>query len=320
MKKNNPSVIGLFVIGSATILMAAIALFSNQDFFTPKREFVIYFQQSVNGLHVGAPVRFRGIPVGEVIEIDGLYDPQTGIMIPRIKIEFRPETLEGAVVHEGEYTLFPALLANGIRASLKSASLLTGQLYVALEFQPDTPERYLGSGNDEVPEMPSHDSGFDEALAKLSELPVEEVLVRASGALSAAEDLMRNPDVRESLKHLPVLLQSADETMIEFERFVNRDLSLAARDASKLLVSTTQSVDELAEILSSDTLSRVAGVLIQIEETVLLARTRLEKNDPLMVEMQSTLTNIRKAARAVRDLAESIEEQPESLLRGKASE
>jgi len=320
MKKSNPAVIGLFVIGGATLLMFAIALFSSEDFFTPKRQFVIYFQQSVNGLNVGSAVRFRGIPVGEVIEIDGVYDPKTGGMIPRVKIEFRPETLENAVVQEGEYTLFPALLANGLRANLKSSSLLTGQLYVALNFQPGTPERYLGGGSDSVPEMPSLDSGFDEVLAKISELPLQELVVRASGALLAAEELLKDPELIKSLEMMPAILADADTAIATAREFIAGDLVAVVGDARETLTTTTQAISGIAHTVNSETLVQLDATLGQIEKTLQTAQARLDPGDPLTIELLGALREIGSAARSVRDLADAIEEQPESLLRGKAAQ
>ena len=64
MKEANPKLIGVFVIGGLALFVAALLFLSSRDLFTPKSIFVAYFQQSVNGLNVGAPIRFRGIPVG----------------------------------------------------------------------------------------------------------------------------------------------------------------------------------------------------------------------------------------------------------------
>ena len=146
-------------------------------------------------------------------------------MVPRLVLEFRPETLENAAVEEGEYTLFPLLLKNGLRASLKSASLLTGQLYVSLDFHPDIPVRTLGSENDEFPEMPTIDSGFDEALAKLSDLPIEEVLRQAAGALAAAEQLLSDPNIDRALISLTKLLDDSDAAVIDLGAFVRTGIS-----------------------------------------------------------------------------------------------
>jgi len=317
MKEASPKLIGVFVIGALVLLVASLVLFSSQDLFTPKRFFVAYFQQSVNGLNVGAQMRFRGIPVGEVLKIDGVYDPETGNMIPRITLEFHPETMENAVVEEGEYTLLPFLLARGMRASLKSASLLTGQLYVALDFHPGTPERYLGSGNDAYPELPTIDSGLDQAIAKLSGLPIEELFVRLNGALSAAEDLLRNPHIDESLAVLPTLFTDADTTLVDLRRFINRDLTDATQNASRVLAVARTSLQSLTQTLSDETLVQVDATLAELENTLQLVRQHLEANDPLMYELLGSLHEIASAARSVRDLADALEEHPESLFRGK---
>ncbi len=168
MKESNPKLIGAFVIGGVMLAVLAVVLFSSQELFTKKRLFVAYFQQSVTGLNVGALVKFRGIPCGEVLEIEGIYDPTDGNILPRITLEFRPETFVNAYVEEGEYTLLPLLLKHGLRASLKSQSLLTGQLYIALDYYPDTLERRLGNSDDQYPELPTLDSHFDAALTALS--------------------------------------------------------------------------------------------------------------------------------------------------------
>jgi phospholipid/cholesterol/gamma-HCH transport system substrate-binding protein len=320
MKEANPKLIGVFVIGGLSLLIAALVLFSSQDLFVTKRFFVSYFQQSVNGLHVGAAVRFRGIPVGQVLEIDGVYNPQTGRMIPRLTMEFHPEVLENAVVSEGEYSLLPFLLESGLRASLKSASLLTGQLYVSLDFRPGIPERYLGTGDDEYPEMPTVDSGFDKALEKISEIPVHELVANLSSAASAAEDLLRNPHINESLAALPGLLTEADATVVGVRRFISSDLTEATGEASETLVVARTSIQALAETINKDTLVKLDSTLVELESTLQLAHKHLESNDPLMHELLSALHEISNAARSIRSLADALEEHPEALIRGKQSQ
>ena len=317
MKKANPKLIGAFVIGGLVLVVTALVLFSSQDLFTPKRFFVAYFHQSVNGLNVGAPMRFRGIPVGEVLQIDGVYDPKTGNMIPRLTLEFHPETMENAYVEEGEYTLLPFLLASGMRASLKSASLLTGQLYVSLDFYPGTPERYLGSGIDEYPELPTIDSGLDQVIAKLTELPIEELFLRLSSALAAAEDLLRHPRVEESLAVLPTLLTDADITVVDLRHFMNRELAAVARETNQTLVTARSALQSLSTTITEESLVQVSSTLSQFEGTLRLLQERLHASDPLTHELLVALREIGSAARSVRDLADALEEHPESLIRGK---
>ena len=317
MKEANPKLIGGFVIGGLALIVAALVLLSSRDLFTPKRIFVAYFQQSVNGLNVGAPMRFRGIPVGEVLQIDGVYDPETGDMIPRLTLEFHPETLENAQVEEGEYTLLPLLRERGLRASLKSASLLTGQLYVALDFHPQTPERYLGWGMDAYPELPTFDSGLDQAIAKLTELPLKELVERANSALAAAEELLINPHISESLAVLPTLLSDADTTVVDLRQFMNREAADAIREASETLVVARSSLQSLTTTLTDESLVQLSSTLTEFKKSLQLLQQRIDGDDPLTYELLSVLREIGSAARSVRHLADDLEEHPESLVRGK---
>ncbi len=341
MKEANPKLIGVFVIGGLALFVAALVFLSSRDLFTPKSIFVAYFQQSVNGLNVGAPIRFRGIPVGEVLQIDGVYDPDMGNIIPRLTLEFHPETLENAGVAEGEYTLLPFLLASGLRASLKSASLLTGQLYVALDFHPDTPERYFGSGIDAYPELPTLDSGLDLAIAKLTGLPLEELVESANSALAAAEDLLRHPRIDESLEVLPTLLTDADATVVDLRRlanrelaalltdadatvvglrqFINRDLAAVAREANQTLATVRSGLQSLSTTITEESLVQVSSTLTEFEKTLRLLQERLDASDPLTYELLAALREIGSAARSVRDLADTLEEHPESLVTGKTA-
>ena len=319
MKEANPKLIGMFVVGGMALLVVALVLFSSQDLFSPKRHFVAYFQQSVSGLNIGAAVRFRGIPVGKVIHIDGIYNPKTGNMIPRLILEIHPETLRNVVLNDADDTQFFLLIKNGMRAKLKSASLLTGQLYVALDFYPNTPVRRLGSDSEEYPEMPTIDSGLDQALAKLSELPIEEVLVRLGSTLAAVEELLKNPHVNEALAALPPLLRDADTGVVDLTQFVNHDLALMAQDVSQTLASVRNSFEILSTKLTDESLVQINSTLIELENTLQLAQKRLSRDDPLTYELLSALREVGSAARSMRAFADYLEEHPESLIKGKAS-
>jgi len=317
MKKTNPKLIGVFVLGGLLLIVTALVLFSSQDLFTPKRIFVAYFHQSVNGLNVGAPVRFRGIPVGEVLAIDGVYDPETGNMTPRLLLEFRPETLANASVEEGEYTLFPLLLKAGLRASLKTASLLTGQLYVSMDFHPEIPVRTLGTGDDEYPEMPTIDSGFDEAIAKLSDLPIKEVLSRAGAALAAVQAVLEDPNIGKALESLATLLNDADGAVIDLRQFMHSEVGATLTEANKTLVTTRDSLSSLTDRATQESLPQIDRTVREMEELLKLAQQRLGRDDPLNHELLAALREVGAAARSMRALADVLEEHPEALLKGK---
>lgn len=238
-------------------------------------------------------------------------------MTPRLLLEFHPETLANAAVEEGEYTLFPLLLRAGLRASLKTASLLTGQLYVSLDFHPEIPVRTLGTGDDEYPEMPTIDSGFEEAIAKLTELPIGEVLNRAGGVFAAAQAVLEDPNIGKSLESLARLLRDTDETVIDLRQFVHSNLGATLDEANKTLVSARESMSTLTDKATQESLPQIDRTMREMEQLLKLAQQRLGRNDPLNHELLAALREIGAAAHSMRALADFLEEHPEALLKGK---
>ena len=295
MNESNPKLIGGFVIGGIALLILATVLFSSMDFFSPKRRFVAYFEQSVTGLNIGAPVKFRGIPIGEVISIEGIYSPEDGNMIPRVTIEFLPETLVNAHVEKGEYTLLPSLFENGLRVSLKSQSLLTGLLYVSMEFKPDTPERWLATSEDQYPELPSLDSHFDDALDSLANLPIEEVFARLEGTLAAAEELLKNPNIDLVLELIPKTLSDGD----------------------KAIVGLSESIERTLGSFTGETLIQADQSMQEFQTTLKLIQARLDHDDALMRGLLELMKEMERTSRSIRELTDYLERHPESLIRGK---
>jgi phospholipid/cholesterol/gamma-HCH transport system substrate-binding protein len=83
----NPTTIGAFVVGAIVLLIAGALLFGGGTFLQEKLPYVLFFERSVEGLNVGAPVVFRGVQVGQVTAIAALADPQTFDMRIKVPIE-----------------------------------------------------------------------------------------------------------------------------------------------------------------------------------------------------------------------------------------
>ncbi len=260
MKQANPRLIGAFVLGGIALAVAALVLLSSQDLFAKKRRFVMYYQQSVKGLRLGAPVQLRGVPIGEVIAIDGIYEPERATITPRVTIEVKPETLLNVELPDdpSQYPVLPALESHGLRASLRSQSLLTGQLYVSLDFFPDKPVRKLGGEVDIYPEMPTIDSGLDQTLSMLQDLPIKEALLQATETLAAVERLMEDPMIAEAIRNFDAVAEATDDLVIEVqgtaarlsERLaddgaLNQELLTVLREISSAARSVRKLADEL---------------------------------------------------------------------------
>src|SRR5262249_18800728 len=146
-RKINPTTIGAFVVGAIVLLIAGALLFGGNTFFQEKVPYVMFFESSVEGLNVGAPVIFRGVQVGQVTAISAIADPQRFDVRTRVQVEFVRGVIkvgEEGPRFEDHRAAVQRLIQKGARASLRMQSFVTGLLYVALDFYPDTPIKLLG--------------------------------------------------------------------------------------------------------------------------------------------------------------------------------
>ena len=139
-RRANPKLVGGFILAAIGLLVAAALVFGSFTFFEVTRRFVVFFQGSVDGLTQGSAVLFRGVPLGRVIDVGIRYDPRDSSFEIPVIVEIRPGVIarySPAATMETEG--LKRLIDAGLRARLESASLVTGQQVVQLNFFPGTP-------------------------------------------------------------------------------------------------------------------------------------------------------------------------------------
>ena len=188
--------------------------------YKAKQRWLLHFRDSVRGLNVGAPVEFRGIKIGEVVDIDLVFDvKQTGVSIPvLIAIEperFRlaqPDTVRPTELSDRKKTLSTAV-ANGLRAQLKTGNLLTGALYINFDFHRNVPPARI-SWDAAVPKMPTVPAAFEIIVDS-----VREGLVTLNATLKQVDELANNlnakatPALTEALEQSRKTLKAAEDTL-----------------------------------------------------------------------------------------------------------
>jgi paraquat-inducible protein B len=139
-RRANPKIVGGFVLTAIALLVAAALVFGSFSFFETTRKFVVFFQGSVDGLTAGSQVLFRGVPLGKVVDVGIRYDPKDSSFEIPVIIEIRPGVIARFSPTVSPNTeLMKELIDQGLRARLESASLVTGQQVVQLNFFPSTP-------------------------------------------------------------------------------------------------------------------------------------------------------------------------------------
>jgi paraquat-inducible protein B len=139
--------------------------------YTEKTRWLLYFEGSVRGLTVGSPVEFRGIPIGQVLDINMEYDSEKKAFLIPVLIDIEQERIKVVgEMNQADYKMRnDYLVAQGMRAQLKTGSLITGQLYVELDFHPDAePAQINWQGR--YPQMPTVPTSMDEITTSLTQL------------------------------------------------------------------------------------------------------------------------------------------------------
>ncbi|QOX80223.1 MCE family protein [Trichlorobacter lovleyi] len=271
----------------------SFTLFSNKDEALKRPDsivenYMLVFKESVRGLSVGAPVDLRGITVGEVTKIKAELDPSSKNVTMAVQIRFYPERIKPRSQASTDqksiidsHKLLDAMVKKGFRAQLKSGSLLTGQLYVALDFFPEAaPARINWNRNPALlPTIGGNMAQFQTSLMKivqkLEKMPLEEL----------------TGDARKTVQSLDATLKSADKLLKNIDTSVVPETRLMMEDVRKTLDGANKALAEVKQTMSADA--------------------------PLQVDLRDTLRELGRAAQSLRVLGDYLERNPEALLRGK---
>jgi paraquat-inducible protein B len=309
-KQANRMMIGVFVVIAVILMAASLVVFGSGKFFKKTVKCVLYFDESVKGLNVGAPVLFQGVQIGSVTSIVLQVDPaKLQPQIPVI-IEFEPEKFK--VREEGRKTPrdprknIATLIKKGLRAQLMMQSFITGQLLIEIDFHPGTPLTLKNIDKDyiEIPTIPS----TSERLAKtLEKLDLEGLKKHLESTLAGVDRFVNNPDLTASIRALKDTLQDASKLVTR----VDRQVDPVADDLKK----TVKDIGKLAREADA----KVSNLTTGLDKTMSTARGVISADSPLIVELENTLKEIASASRSLRQLADYLEQHPETLIRGKKS-
>jgi paraquat-inducible protein B len=339
-KGASKTMIGGFVVVGVALLLVAVLIFGSGKIFSQKVKLVLFFEESVSGLTVGAPVVFRGVTVGSVVGIDlWSYPKELKILIP-VYIEFDPAHFKMKGESQKVDLTFKHQIEKGLRAQIKMQSLVTGQLMIYVDYFPDKPLR-LVKAEPRYPEIPTIPSGTEAMMKALNQIPVHEIALKATKALDGIERLINSPETREvvgtlnnTLKDFQKVAGKVDGALDESREALKDVRTLvknvgaqveplaaetkgALGDARTLLKNADQEILPLAGGLKT-TLEETNGVLAEARNAVKKASAMLSDESVLSGEFIGTLEEINKTMRSIQLLADYLKRHPEALLRGKS--
>lgn len=278
---------------------------SKEESYAVKRYYLLYFNQSVRGLSPGAPVEIKGIKIGEVVKIELQFDGKTlDFKIPvLVKIEparinelvteegtiIRGDEMDGDILDDSQGNGIDRqtqlLVDKGLRAQLKTGNMLTGQLFVDLDFYPDTvPEKLaIKKGYQVLPTMPT---------------PFAQIVDRADNLLKHIEE-------------------------VQFGR-IGKDVDIALRELSALLVelkSVSKSINsETLPRVNNETIPRINASLEELNATMKGISGTLGPDSALNYNSGKIMEEFSMAIRSLRSLLDYLERDPQALILGKEEE
>lgn len=330
-KRIDPRVIGSFVVGAIILSVAGLLFFGPGGLLTETSRYVIYFDSSVKGLKVGSPVRFRGVKIGQVKEINVRVRPKNfefyipvviEIETARIRADGTKKSLMDTLkmTLQDEDLMLP-LIAKGLRAQMALDSLVTGQLYVNLDMLPEAPLIITGYDSD-YPELPAITSSLAEITRTFENIPFKELADKLISSAEGFETLVNSPNLHNALANLDKTTSQLNQFLENLnERFVPLvdTLEQTIEDGQTTIRHLDQKIDPLSEQLSQAA-KAVHNASVKTSAAMEQVKGLTGDDSQLMEQFGQTLHEMNMTAREIRYLTSEIEQDPQILLRGRAAE
>jgi len=337
--------IGGFTIGALLLLVIGLLIFGGGQYFNAdKIRYVIFFDSSLNGLEVGAPVKMQGVKIGTVAEVKLELDPKTARVYKPVVVEIDRKSFVGMEGRPEEISNDPKrqkanvdkMVKEGFRARLEMQSLLTGLLYVDFGIYPDKPAQYTHIDYQELVELPCIPTTVDELrstaedmMQKLRTVPLDKMVADFSETLREIRNLLGSEEMKRSNLALTKTLEGMEKTMA----MLNQHLEPILKE-SKATITSANALVQDSRSMVNDVHRDVRPVLAGAEKSMSAATSALDSANATLQKAQSaivtvegavgpdstlneTLIALRDAARSIKNLTDYLERHPESLIAGK---
>jgi len=319
--KANPTLIGVFVLGAILIAIGAVFFFGTTDLFTKKQTYVSYFTQSVSGLAPGSNVKFKGVTIGKVTQV--LLGIGGKDVYAKVFYQVDQNQFSKDFGGSSKFSLFDVegtkiRVQQGLRARLDFESLISGQLFVSVDFIKDAaPFTYHENPSDNAIEIPVQPSDIEAILTNVTKAftnlgnvdflaiskDLQALIVSAktgideldlAGIGKSVNDLINGPDLRGALTSVKTAFDQLDTTLKKLQG----------------------ELDPITANLNP-TLEEAKKTMAQLEEATRNLDKMLSSNSSFRYQLDSTLSQIGSAADALQRLSEFLERNPNSIIFGR---
>lgn len=338
-KKIQPAIIGVFVILSVILFMTAIVIFGGARFFDKENLVITYFEGSLQGLSVGAPVTYRGVTIGQVKEIkihiraNGKESEQLIIPVLISLSAGDSLVLNGSNSHDDDdiKIFLKSLCAQGLRAKLKTQSLVTGKRSIDLAFYENSIPVYRDSIGKyfEIPTLPSEmyqltkmmeNVNLDELYRKALNTfnSIEELTEGLAQTLSEKKTQRLMDELTTATTSLNSILLQVDSTLPAILGKVDTGLdqiNVLSADANQLVTSLDTQLAPFIQHMDR-TLGNIDTALLQADKLLVQANKTIHPNSPLSYRITEAMGQLEQTARSIETLSDFIYRNPDTLIFG----
>ncbi|WP_019090968.1 MlaD family protein [Komagataeibacter europaeus] len=312
------TLIGSAVLGVAAIALVILGVKGSLPLPGRTSEALVIFESPTNGLDIGSPVNFRGVPVGAVERITVKVDPASHHTYMPVYILFDPNHAPG----RSDLPSLPELISNGLRAEMTLHSLVTGQTELDLDMDPRTPVRlHPGLVDTDLTEIPMGQTALQQMETMLIATSVQQLHHDLQTAMASirklAEDMNRDlPGMIASIRTTSARSEGAVTQIRAAVADVENRASITINRLDRLIATNSQQfAARRAELLAL--IANTRQTMAQAHETLVSLRTLTDPQSRDRLNLDDTMRDIMEAGYGLRGFANEVESNPQLLLMGR---
>ena len=303
-EKSQYATTGAFVVG-ALLIFVAVVLYLLGSGFGQRESFIMVFDAAAKGLSAGAPVALRGVQIGQVTDVDVVLDTKTADVLVVVKAEID----EKSIYYEGDPDAVDTedLIKRGLRAQLNMQSLVTGLLYIEMDFHPESPVRHY-EVNSELPQFPTVPTNLERLATQLQNFDIDKLAKRIEAIGDGIDKLVSSKEIQQ----LPANMNETLDSLRGLSEKMQTQLASSGPRLDAMLDETTTTIASTGSQLN-DAVQSFENSMQSVEELV-------SSDSTTVYQMNEALNEVSRASRSLRLLTTTLERQPESLIRGRTGD
>jgi len=320
-KKINTTSIGLFIVSGVALGVSGLLLFSSSKMFSKSKDVIVYFNDSLNGLNEGAPVKYRGVTVGSVKRVMIRFNQATNDMSMPVILEVQDKLVRERLGDKASKLFYEQgmeyRMKAGLRASLQTESLVTGVLYVDVRINPNAPPPVLHQLEKIYLELPTEPTQIQELFNNLASIDIRSLQTNLNNLITRLDSTVGQLKMTDVNAGVTNLLASVNRLVTD----PNVTNTLAGLRPTldqyrELGAKVTTQIDSLANGVTNS-LAEANHTLAQLRGAGENLRAMLAPDSPVRNDLDLALTQLAGAAQSISSLADFLKQHPNALIAGR---